>query len=184
MDEEEEGYAEGGVFVMDGRHGSVEKKKKNNRKRQRNSNTEEEEVKVKEDEEKEEEATSSLLLSNDMKDTITKTMPHPLWESSRREFKKLMTTKSQGTVQEEHFSSLTMFGSIDKDIISIIQSLTNIVGTTYDSYTKAGKKILLSASSSIPSNTDASLAKVVAEGNRAKEVCAYIFFIDSFCTCH
>lgn len=163
---------------MDGRQqGSEEKKKKRERRKRQRDMQEEEggEVKVKE-EEKEEETTSSLLLSNDMKDTITKTMPHPLWESSRREFKKLMTTKSQGTSgqEESSSSSLTMFGSIDKDIISIIQSLTSIVGTTYDSYTKAGKKILLSAPSSAPSNTDASLAKVVAEGNRAKEVRAHV----------
>lgn len=98
-----------------------------------------------------------------MRDSVSKTVPNPLNGTSRREFKKILASGGD-------MGSSMIFSSIDDDVMKIMECLSRISETTYDSYAKAAKKVSNPVIQTVAVPDDQNkLVGVIKDGRKAQD---------------
>ena len=99
-----------------------------------------------------------------MRESVPKTVANPLGGTCRREFKKVMSKMQR--------VDGAMFNSVDTDVMKIMECLSNISESVYDTYAKAAKRVggeggaIAIATTTVEPST---LMVVLANGKKAIE---------------
>lgn len=127
--------------------------------------------------------TPAVTGGDGMRSAVPKTIANPLYGTSRREFRRV--------VSGMRGSGEGIFGIIDDDIARILEAVSRLAETAYDSYNKAAKRIITAGTAALagransaqargqeahphhhatPQGDPSALAHAIAMGNQAKEV--------------